>query len=182
MRFTEISEGAYERAQDKKVRLNKLYNERAALREKLRQAREEQDTKRAEEIETKLGRLSDTIYSLSESVSPKAELKAKLKKLKDDYNRMPQNPGNQEGYDALDDMRHEIEELEKKLASLTESTDANASFEAARERAMMAMQQLQGQIEKFTQAQKRNARDWGYTGTMISIAKQLEDLTTYFGN
>lgn len=182
MRFTEISEGAYERAADKKVRLNKLYNERAALRDELRKAREEQDQQRVDTIETKLGRLSDTIDELSESVSPKAVLKAKLAKLKADYDELPKNPSSQEGYDALDDMRHEIEQLEKKIATLTEAPDANAAFEAARDRAVTAMQQLHRQIERFTQAQKSNARDWGYAGTMGSIATQLEELTTYFGS
>jgi chromosome segregation ATPase len=182
MRFTEIQEGAYERAADKKVRLNKLYNERASLRDELRKAREEQDEKRASEIETKLGRLSDTIEALSESVSPKAALKAKLQKMKADYDELPKNPGSQEGYDALDDMQDEIKKLEHKLSTLTEADDADATYEFARGRALKAIAQLQSQIDQFTKAQKKNSRDWGYAGTMGSIATRLEELTEFFGN
>lgn len=183
MRFIEITESAHESAEMKKARLNKLFNERASMKEQLRHAREEKNTVRINEMATKLGRIDDAIEALQESASPSIAAKARLAQLKADYAEMPKNPGNQEGYDALDDMRDEIKKLEAEVASLTEgrTDDADTVFEHNKMRARVAMDALTDEIEKFSRNQKRNARDWGYAGSMGLIADKLEELVTNFG-
>lgn len=188
MKFTEISEGAYERAVDKKARLAKLYNERAALREKLRHAREEGDQKKIDDVETRLGRLSDTIDTLEESASPLHAAKARLAQLKADLAELPQNPGSQEGYDALDDLRDEIKKQEAKIAQLSEgktrdaTNDPTIAFEEASQRAKLALDDIAVQIAKFSAAFRRNSRDWGYPGSMANVAARLEEVRDFFGN
>jgi uncharacterized protein YigA (DUF484 family) len=185
MRFTDIKESAVERASDKKVRLNKLFNQRAALRDQLRMAREEQDREKVSEIESKLGRLGDAIEELSESAAPLVAAKAKLAQLMVDLEDLPQNPGNEAGYDALDDLRDEIKKQKEKIKSLSEAApqqDATQAFEVARDRAMMALSKLTAQIERFTKAQQGNARDWGYAGSMGHVASQLEEIVNHLGS
>lgn len=190
MKFTDILEGAYERAADKRARLNQLFNERAALREQLRNAREEGDQAKIDAAETKLGRLSDLIDSLEESMSPVAAKKARLAQLKADLAELPQNPGNQAGYDALDDLRHQIKKLEGEIATLNEapaapvrdaSNDATMAFEQNHQRAMAALQSVTAKIAAMAEEQKRAARDWGYPGSMGHVAGQLEELDQFLG-
>lgn len=183
MKLTELTvqEGAFERAVDKRARLNNLYNEQVRLRELWRNAIEEQDQERADEIEAKLGRLSDMIDTLAESVSQRTALTARLKVLKAELEELPQHPTDQEGYDALDDINHEISTIEDKLKNLVESVDPAASYEAARARADTALKKIEQHINKFSLAQKQNAGDWGYVGTLEHAATQLEEIAAFFG-
>lgn len=185
MRFTDIQESAFERASDKKVRLNRLFNQRASLRDQLRMAQEEQDEKKVSDLQARLGRLSDAIEELSESATPLAAAKAKLAQLMSDLESLPQNPGNQEGYDARDDLRDAIVKQQEKIKTLSEAApaqDATTAFEQARDRAMMALSKITAQIERFSKAQQSNARDWGYAGSMGHVASQLEEVNEFFGS
>jgi chromosome segregation ATPase len=190
MKFTDITEGGYERAADKRARLNQLFNERAALREQLRNAREEQDSAKVDSITTKLGRLGDMIDSLEESASPLAAAKARLAQLKADLADLPQNPGSQEGYDALDELRDAIKKQEAKVGTLTEApvskvrdatNDPTIAFEQMRTRAVKALQIVAQKIDEMAVEQQRNARDWGYHGSMGHVASQLEELRDFLG-
>lgn len=191
MKFTELGEGSYERAQEKKVRLAKLYNQRAELRDQLKQAREEGDEAKVDMVSTKLGRLEDSIDALAESASPAAAAKARLAQLKADLAALPQNPGSQDGYDALDELRDKIKAAEAKVAQLTETgpvktrdatNDPTIAYEEARARAVKALQDIAAQVDKFTAAAKRNSRDWGYPGSMGHVAAKLEEVRDFFGN
>lgn len=184
MKFTEINFGGYERAAEKRSRLDQLFNERAALR---RQLQEKDDPT----LSAKLIRLEEMITSLEETMSPLAAAKARLAKLKADLADLPQNPGSQEGYDALDDLRHEIKKQEQKIATLTEapvtktrdaSNDPTLAFEQARNRAVAALQQVAASIDELAVEQQRNARDWGYPGSMGHVAAQLEELRDFLGS
>lgn len=191
MRFTELTEDSYDRGVDKRKRLAKLYNDRASLREQLKNAREEQDSDRVANLESKLGKLEDSIEALAESASPATALKAKIAQLKADLADMPDQPGSQEGYDAVDDLRDQLKKAEEKLKGLTEaspsasrnaSNDATIAFEQARDRAVSLLDALRAQIDQFSRAQQKNARDWGYAGSMGHVVAQLEDLHNFFGN
>ena len=191
MKFTELGEGSHERAAEKRVRLNKLFNQRAELREKLKHAQEEGDEAKISMVTTKLGRLEDSIDALSESASPVAAAKARLAQLKADLAELPQNPGSQEGYDALDELRDKIKAAEAKVSQLSEagptktrdaSNDPTIAYEEARARAVKALQDIAAQVDQFTAAAKRNSRDWGYPGSMGHVAAKLEEVRDFFGN
>lgn len=47
------------------------------------------------------------------------DIKKQLKQAESDYDEMSKNPGNQAGYDALDDMRHKIKQLKNQLERST---------------------------------------------------------------
>jgi DNA repair exonuclease SbcCD ATPase subunit len=187
MKFTEIDFGGYQRAADKRARLNQLFNERALLRKQLQ---EQQDSK----IEAKLIRLETLIDALEETMSPLAAAKARLAQLKADLADLPQNPGSQEGYDALDDLRDAIKKQEEKIATLSEAAPASGqkvrdatndptiAFEQARQRAVAALAQISAQIDQMTTQQLRNAHDWGYPGSMNQVASQLEELRHFLGD
>jgi DNA repair exonuclease SbcCD ATPase subunit len=187
MRFSEIGHEAYTAAADKRARLNQLFNERAALRAQL----VEGDDETNQLLIAKLNRLDDVINSLEETMSPLAAAKTRLAQLKADLKELPQNPGSQEGYDALDDLRDEIKKQEAKIASLSEAApgpkvrdetnDPTIAFEKAQLRAITALGFIRGAIDAMAEEQQRNSRDWGYPGSMAQIAKQLEEIREFLG-
>lgn len=50
------------------------------------------------------------------------QLRARLKELESDLAEMPYNPQSQEGYDARDELQHEIQQIKKQLKQLGENT------------------------------------------------------------
>jgi hypothetical protein len=60
----QVSEDAFDRKRDHKAALAKLYNDRAALRNQIKSAREERDREKVSELESKLSRLGDKIDSM----------------------------------------------------------------------------------------------------------------------
>lgn len=185
MRFNDIAPATLRTESDDQLdrRIHSLSNQRATLKEKIRAAADNGDEQTVEQLSENLHRLTEMLEAMMESRSPRQALEHKLKQKKAEYDDLPKNPQTQAGYDALDDLRDEIAELEKELKSLNENArDADEAYEEAKMRATVAISALQDQIAKFTRAQKRNSRNWGYAGTMESVASKLEDLVVYFGN
>ncbi len=190
MRFLEISPHVVEDTESKRQRLDRLFNERAALRQRRSAALAESDKERASVLTTKLQRLDDMINSLEEGMSPVAAKKARLAQLKADLAELPQNPGSQEGYDALDELRDKIKDLESEIKGLSEAApaertsanDPTIAFEEAHQRAQTALGAIATLIERLKIEATRNSRDWGYPGSMAHVATQLEEARGFLGN
>lgn len=184
MKFNEIAPRTLvsEAQEDKDRRIATLTNQRATLKQKLKAACESDNGPEMATLAEKLTRLDELLESMTGTRSPRAELEAKLKQLKSDYDELPKNPQTQRGYDALDDLRDEIADVEKKLSLLKEGMNTpDEAFEDAKMRATIAISALTDAISEFARHQKRNSRDWGYAGTMASVASRLEELVVHFG-
>lgn len=189
MKFTDINEPSIH-VTDKQQRLSQLFNQRAELRETLQQARRDGATDVAVTLNRKLARLNETIELLQESASGLVAAKARLAKLKSELEDLPQNPQTQAGYDAIDELRDKVQAAQREVDSLTEAasqppsiaTDATMAFEHHLQVATELLQSIQQQLTQFASAQRRNARDWGYAGTMQKVASQLKDVHEFFGN
>lgn len=182
MRFFEISPHVIEDTTSKRSRLERLFNERASLRHRIAEMAETDP--QATFLMTKLTRLEEAIGVLEQTMSPVQSKKARLAQLKADLADLPQNPGSQEGYDALDDIRDEIKDLEAEIKSLSEEApatrtadnDPTIALEQAHQRALAALREVTEQITMLREESTRNARDWAYPGSMTQVAERLEEI------
>ena len=189
MKFTDINE-SLANVTDKQHRLNQLFNQRAELRDTLNQARLNGAADVAVTLNRKLARLNETIELLQESASGLVAAKARLAKLKSELEELPQNPQTQAGYDAIDELRDKVRAAQREVDSLTETaaqppsiaTDSTMAFEHHLQTATELLQVIQQQLTQFASAQRRNARDWGYAGTMQQVVARLKEVHEYFGN
>jgi coenzyme F420-reducing hydrogenase alpha subunit len=182
MKFTEITSSITESKQSKASRVQKLLNERAALRNEYRKAIEAGDTERVDTLNVKLNRLTETIEALQESASPKVATRAYIAQLKRDLAELHQNPSSQEGYDARDELLAKIKKAESELASMTESGDTALAYQAARQQAVEILKRLSGQVDTLTEQHVRHGNDWGYVNAMRATVAKLQEISDSFGD
>lgn len=124
--------------------------------------------------------LRDVIKGLEQELKEsedKEALRARLNKLKDEYAQLPKNPGNQEGYDALDDYREEIKSLEQKLNEA--DVGANAEYQAKLEEAKQLLQMIDVKLRQHAGRQRRDASNWGYAGDMQDVVSKLTQIEEF---
>lgn len=242
-----ITEDKFQDGQTRRQKLNKLFNDRARLKDNWRQAKEEGNSEKASELADMLGAIDDKIDALQEhavfmpktqsefdaanlldlkhnrkeliraiedafhdgddeyaaelkkelaeinrelginesvlSEADKTAIKERLKKLKADQKELPQNPSNQAGYDALDDLRAEIKSLEKQLSEAHGGRSAaNEQYINTQGEIAAMLTQLNEKLKSHTSAQQKDPTNWGYVGDLDSLMALLKEALDNFGN
>lgn len=126
----------------------------------------------------------DVLYEDLHEGSDVESLKARLAQAKADLEDMPQNPGSQEGYDALDDQRYLIQKLEKQIKALTESAanDPQAAYGEVMIKVNASMKALHTAMAEHRKKFMEDPRNWGYVGDMQELAKKLDEMVAFFNH
>lgn len=130
----------------------------------------------------------DVLYEAEHSSGDKQKklqaLKAKLAQAREELSELPQSPGSQEGYDALDDARYKVKDLEAEIAKLSESaaTDPQAAYGEVLTKVNASMKALHAAMADHRRKFMEDPRNWGYVGDMQELAKKLDEMVAFFNH
>lgn len=109
--------------------------------------------------------------------------KARLADLRDFLTLVPRSLSSQEEYDAVDDARDEVRELEAYLrgkSSVRESAKtAEASYQTRLTQCKELIRKLSQSLDAHAQKQQGNPASWGFAGDLAHISTQLEEILEF---
>lgn len=120
---------------------------------------------------------------IKEAVSnmPMDAAKSRLASLKADLAEMPRTLHSQEQYDAVDDIRDEIKELEAYISGgvVKESASAADAYGTRIAQVRELLSKIDRSLVSHTERQSGNADSWGFAGDLAHVAEQLEDILEF---
>lgn len=128
--------------------------------------------------------IRDVIKGLEQELKEsedKDALKKRLASLKKEYAKLPKNPSNQEGYDALDDYREEIKKLEQQLNEEFEQEVASDKYAEYSGQIQELLNALQAKLDEHAEQAGAEADNWGYAGDLEEVVNKLKEAVALFG-